>query len=75
MKARLILEDGQVFEGTRFGAPNNVITEIIFTTGSTGYVELLTDPSCAGQGVVMASPVVGNYGVFYDHAESARVWP
>lgn len=75
MKARLILEDGQVFEGTRFGAPNDVITEIIFTTGSTGYVELLTDPSCAGQGVVMASPVVGNYGVFYDHAESARVWP
>jgi carbamoyl-phosphate synthase small subunit len=45
MKARLILEDGQVFEGTRFGAPNDVITEIIFTTGSTGYVELLTDPS------------------------------
>lgn len=75
MKARLILEDGQVFIGERFGSARDVITEIIFTTGSTGYGELLTDPSCAGQGVVMASPVVGNYGIFEDQIESRRAWP
>lgn len=74
MKARLILEDGQIFEGHRFGAEHDLITEIIFTTASTGYVELLTDPSSAGQGIVMATPVVGNYGVFKEHEESSKAW-
>ncbi|MHB8961930.1 MAG: carbamoyl phosphate synthase small subunit [Saccharofermentanales bacterium] len=74
MKARLILEDGQIFEGERFGADHDVITEMVFNTGVTGYTELLTDPSYAGQGVVMASPIIGNYGVFEEDQESARPW-
>lgn len=74
MKARLILEDGQIFEGERFGADHDVITEMVFNTGVTGYTELLTDPSYAGQGVVMASPIIGNYGIFEEDQESCRPW-
>lgn len=74
MKAYLILEDGQIFEGERIGSDRNVICEMVFNTGVTGYVELLTDPSYAGQGVVMSSPIIGNYGVFEEDGESARPW-
>ncbi len=70
-RARLILEDGQVFEGERFGAVRDVITEMVFNTGVTGYTELMTDPSYAGQGVVMASPIIGNYGIFEEDRESS----
>ena len=73
-KACLILSDGTVFEGKRFGAMRDAVCEVVFCTGPTGYLELLTDPSFAGQAVTMASPIVGNYGVFEDTSESAHPW-
>ncbi len=74
MKAVLILGDGSVFPGEHFGAPREVICEMVFNTGLTGYLELLTDASYAGQGIVMSSPIIGNYGVFTEQSESARPW-
>ena len=56
MKAFLILEDGTVFEGTHIGADKEIISEIVFNTSMTGYLEVLTDPSYAGQAVVMTYP-------------------
>ena len=53
MKAFLILEDGTVFSGTSIGAEREVISEIVFNTSMTGYLEVLTDPSYAGQAVTM----------------------
>ena len=53
MKAFLILEDGTVFEGTSIGSTREVISEIVFNTSMTGYLEVLTDPSYAGQAVAM----------------------
>lgn len=73
-KACLVLSDGSVFEGTRFGATRDAICEVVFNTGVTGYVELLTDASYAGQAITMASPIIGNYGVFEDTSESSRPW-
>jgi carbamoyl-phosphate synthase small subunit len=73
-KAWIILEDGSVFPGERFGSPREVICEMVFNTGLTGYLELLTDASYAGQGIVMASPIIGNYGVFTEQSESDRPW-
>ena len=72
MKAYLILEDGHVFEGESFGAVKEVISEFVFNTSMTGYVEVLTDPSYAGQSVVMTYPLIGNYGVPLDDQESAH---
>ena len=63
MKAYLILEDGNVFEGESVGADKEVVSEFVFNTSMTGYVEVLTDPSYAGQSVVMTYPLIGNYGV------------
>ncbi len=63
MKAYLILEDGTVFEGTSIGSTREVISEIVFNTSMTGYLEVLTDPSYAGQAVVMTYPLIGNYGI------------
>ena len=63
MKAFLILEDGNVFEGTSIGSAREVISEIVFNTSMTGYLEVLTDPSYAGQAVVMTYPLIGNYGI------------
>lgn len=60
---RLILEDGTVFEGKGFGAAQSVAGEVVFSTGMTGYVESLTDPSFAGQILVCTYPLIGNYGV------------
>ncbi len=74
MKAFLILDDGSVFPGERFGSPKEVICEMVFNTGLTGYLELLTDASYAGQGIIMASPIIGNYGVFTEQSESDRPW-
>ncbi|MCR5666334.1 MAG: carbamoyl phosphate synthase small subunit [Eubacterium sp.] len=74
MKAFLILEDGTVFEGTSIGATKEVISEIVFNTSMTGYLEVLTDPSYAGQAVVMTYPLIGNYGITPD-MESKRPWP
>ena len=74
MKAFLILEDGTVFTGTSIGSTKSVISEIVFNTSMTGYLEVLTDPSYAGQAVVMTYPLIGNYGVTPD-MESAQPWP
>ena len=75
MKAFLILEDGHVFEGTSIGSKREIISEIVFNTSMTGYLEVLTDPSYAGQAVVMTYPLIGNYGICYDDMESLKPWP
>ncbi len=75
MKAFLILEDGTVFEGKSIGAVKEVISEIVFNTSMTGYLEVLTDPSYAGQAVVMTYPLIGNYGICKEDMESAKAWP
>ena len=75
MKAFLILEDGTVFEGTHIGADREIISEIVFNTSMAGYLEVLTDPSYAGQAVCMTYPLIGNYGVCYDDMESRQAWP
>lgn len=74
MKAFLILEDGTVLSGTSIGSKREVISEIVFNTSMTGYLEVLTDPSYAGQAVVMTYPLIGNYGITPD-MESGRPWP
>lgn len=75
MKAYLILQDGTVFTGTSIGSSREVISEIVFNTSMTGYLEVLTDPSYAGQAVVMTYPLIGNYGINFDDMESRRAWP
>ena len=72
MKAYLILEDGSVFEGTSIGAVKEVVSEFVFNTSMTGYLEVLTDPSYAGQSVVMTYPLIGNYGVCLEDQESSK---
>lgn len=74
-KAFLILEDGTVFEGKSFGAKKEVISEIVFNTSMTGYLEVLTDPSYAGQAVTMTYPLIGNYGIAKADMESRKGWP
>ena len=74
MKAFLILEDGTVFTGTSIGSTKEVVSEIVFNTSMTGYLEVLTDPSYAGQAVVMTYPLIGNYGICYEDMESERPW-
>jgi carbamoyl-phosphate synthase small subunit len=69
-QALLALEDGTVFEGESFGAPGTVCGEIVFNTGLTGYVEVLTDPSYQGQIVVMTAPHIGNTGVTLEDLEA-----
>lgn len=73
MKAFLILEDGTVFTGESIGAQKEIISEIVFNTSMTGYLEVLTDPSYAGQAVCMTYPLIGNYGITPD-MESSRSW-
>lgn len=74
MKAFLILEDGHVFSGTSIGSAREVISEIVFNTSMTGYLEVMTDPSYAGQAVCMTYPLIGNYGICYEDQESNRPW-
>ncbi len=74
MRALLALEDGLVFEGRSFTGPGETSGEVIFNTGMTGYQEVLTDPSYAGQMVAMTYPLVGNYGVNQEDVESHRVF-
>ena len=69
-KAFLILADGTVFEGKSIGARGKTIGETVFTTGMTGYLETLTDPSYFGQIVTQTFPLIGNYGVIPSDAES-----
>ena len=75
MKAFLILEDGTIFEGKSIGSTRESISEIVFNTSMTGYLEVLTDPSYAGQAVVMTYPLIGNYGICYEDMESGQAWP
>lgn len=75
MKAYLILEDGTVFTGVSIGSAREVISEIVFNTSMTGYLEVLTDPSYAGQAVVMTYPLIGNYGICREDMESLKPWP
>ncbi len=70
-KAWLVLADGTVLEGASFGAQGTAIGEIVFTTGMTGYQEVLTDPSYYGQIVTQTYPLIGNYGINLDDMESA----
>lgn len=74
MKAFLILEDGHVFTGTSIGSNREIISEIVFNTSMTGYLEVLTDPSYAGQAVVMTYPLIGNYGICHEDMESGKPW-
>ena len=75
MKAFLILEDGTVFAGQSIGSTREVISEIVFNTSMTGYLEVLTDPSYAGQAVCMTYPLIGNYGICHEDQESLKPWP
>ena len=75
MKAFLILEDGTIFEGTHIGVQKEIISEIVFNTSMAGYLEVLTDPSYAGQAVCMTYPLIGNYGICKEDMESRRAWP
>lgn len=72
MKAFLLLEDGTIFEGNSFGMEGQVVGEVVFNTGMTGYQEVLTDPSYCGQIVCMTYPLIGNYGVNLDDIESYK---
>ena len=73
-KAYLILADGTVFEGNAIGATGKTIGETVFTTGMTGYLETLTDPSYFGQIVTQTFPLIGNYGVISEDFESKKSW-
>jgi len=79
----IVLENGQIFQGESFGAAGEAVGEIVFTTGMTGYLETLTDPSYYGQMVVQTFPLIGNYGVipadfesYYPHVKAyiVREW-
>jgi carbamoyl-phosphate synthase small subunit len=72
--AKLVLEDGKVFDGTAYGAEGQTLGEIVFATGMTGYQETLTDPSYAGQIVVQTAPHIGITGVNTRDQESNRIW-
>jgi carbamoyl-phosphate synthase small subunit len=72
MKAILALEDGTWYQGVAVGAPGHTEGEVVFNTSMTGYQEVLTDPSYAGQIVTMTTPQIGNYGVVDTDEESAK---
>ncbi len=74
LKATLILANGAMFQGRSIGATADRVCEMVFNTSMTGYQEILTDPSYAGQGVVMSYPLIGNYGVNHWDNESSRPW-
>jgi len=70
-KAYLILENGRIFEGYRFGAEKETAGELVFTTGMCGYIETLTDPSYFGQIVMQTYPLIGNYGIIGEDFEGS----
>src|SRR6476646_4133975 len=72
MNATLALEDGTWYRGVSAGAPGETSGEVVFNTSMTGYQEVLTDPSYAGQIVTMTCPEIGNYGVSIEDVESRR---
>jgi carbamoyl-phosphate synthase small subunit len=73
-KAILVLEDGRTFHGASFGADGETFGEMVFNTSMSGYQEILTDPSYAGQIVCMTYPLIGNYGVNEEDVESRKPW-
>lgn len=73
MKAKLILQDGTIFEGKAFGYLQETIGEVVFSTGMVGYQEVITDPSYKGQIVTMTYPLIGNYGVNLEDMESDKI--
>ncbi len=74
VRAALILANGTVFRGESIGSGRERVCELVFNTSMTGYQEILTDPSYAGQGIVMSYPLIGNYGVNSEDNESSRPW-
>ncbi|MFN0008601.1 MAG: glutamine-hydrolyzing carbamoyl-phosphate synthase small subunit [Planctomycetota bacterium] len=72
--AWLALENGLVLEGRSVGAKGEAGGELVFNTAMSGYHEILTDPSYAGQAVIMTYPLIGNYGIAEEDAESGRAW-
>ena len=74
MKATLILENGITFVGESIGSTDERICELVFNTAMVGYQEMLTDPSYAGQGIVMSYPLIGNYGVNSEDNVSGQTW-
>ncbi|PTM56682.1 carbamoyl phosphate synthase small subunit [Desmospora activa] len=71
MEAYLVFDDGEAFPGEWIGTPKEKAGEVVFTTGMTGYQEVVTDPSYAGQLVTFSYPLIGNYGVWPGESESA----
>ena len=74
MDAILVLEDGKAFRGKSFGASGESCGEVVFNTSMTGYQEILTDPSYKGQIVAMTYPLIGNYGINKEDAESRGIF-
>ncbi len=72
MQATLALEDGRIFAGEGYGAPGEALGEVVFNTSLTGYQEIATDPSYAGQIVVLTNPQIGNYGTNQADNEAAK---
>ncbi|NTV91990.1 MAG: glutamine-hydrolyzing carbamoyl-phosphate synthase small subunit [Chlorobiaceae bacterium] len=72
--ATLVLENGSVYKGTAFGHIGEAAGEVVFNTSLMGYQEILTDPSYAGQMIVMTYPLIGNYGINPNDNESSRIW-
>ncbi len=72
MTALLVLEDGTVLEGAPYGATGRAVGELVFITSMTGYQEIVTDPSFAGQMITFTQPMIGNYGIEADTSESDR---
>ena len=72
MQAILALEDGRIFRGLGYGHPSECLGEVVFNTSLTGYQEIATDPSYAGQIVVLTNPQIGNYGTNQADNESAK---
>lgn len=75
MNRYLVLSDGAIFTGKPLGAAGEAVGEVVFNTGMTGYQEILTDPSYAGQIVLLTYPLIGNYGINEDDFESDRLQP
>jgi carbamoyl-phosphate synthase small subunit len=73
MRCLLVLEDGAVYEGASIGAKGTAIGQVVFSTAMTGYQEMLTDPSYAGQLLTLTYPLIGNYGIAEEDFESRRV--
>lgn len=74
MEGYLVLENGEIFEGERIGYNVDTACEIVFNTSMSGYIETFTDPSYAGQGIVMTYPLIGNYGVIPEDCESEGIY-